>query len=160
MGKEHPQSSLGRDAARFSKSRGSEVAGRRRRSGMLVWIGQWSPGSTQPRLVGADHDVHAVAQAELAQDARDVALDGRLGDDQLAAISEFESPRATSLVTVSSRSLSSSARRACRPANCTHSFSANCTHSFSANCRPFLFLGLTLPISRVRMGTSFEPRTV
>ena len=37
----------------------------------------------EPGLVGADHDLDAVAQAELVQDAGDVALDCRLGDDQL-----------------------------------------------------------------------------
>ena len=65
-------------------------------------------GLDEPGLVGADHDLDAVAQAGLAQDARDVALDGRVGATSFAAISAFESPRATSLVTVSSRSLSSS----------------------------------------------------
>jgi hypothetical protein len=36
----------------------------------------------QPRLVGQDHRLYAIAQAELAQDPVDVRLDRPLADEQ------------------------------------------------------------------------------
>src|SRR4051794_16389072 len=39
-------------------------------------------GCDQPRLVGVDDRLHAVAQAELAEQVGDMALDGCLGDDE------------------------------------------------------------------------------
>src|SRR5690349_11536797 len=41
-------------------------------------------GSHDPRLVGEHDRLDAVAQAQLAEDARDVALDGRFAEKQLA----------------------------------------------------------------------------
>ena len=42
-----------------------------------------APGRDQPALVGQDDGLHAVAQPELGQQARDVGLDRALGDEQL-----------------------------------------------------------------------------
>ena len=39
----------------------------------------------QARLVGEHDSLHAVAEAELLEDVRDVCLDGRLADVQLSA---------------------------------------------------------------------------
>src|SRR6266508_3912363 len=40
-------------------------------------------GANDAGLVGEDDRLHAVAQVELAEDVRDVRLDGVLGDDEL-----------------------------------------------------------------------------
>ena len=46
--------------------------------------GSWpSPGCTSADLVGQDHGLHPVAQAELGEDVADVGLHGRLADDEL-----------------------------------------------------------------------------
>ena len=41
-------------------------------------------------LVGVDGNLHSVSQAELGENAGDVALDGGLAEESLAAISAFE----------------------------------------------------------------------
>ena len=65
-------------------------------------------GTHEPDLVGEDHGLDAVAQAELGEDAPDVGLDGRLADEQVRpAISALDSrapparaPRARASVSV------------------------------------------------------------
>ena len=67
-------------------------------------------GADEPALVGGDHGLHAVARPELHEHAADVRLDGRQLSTSSAAISAFESPRATSVRTSTSRSVRSPSR--------------------------------------------------
>src|SRR5918999_1296190 len=68
------------------------------------------PGCDQAALA-SEHDLlHAVADAQLEQDALDVGLDRRFLDHQGGAISPFERPRATSSTTSRSCGVSSSRR--------------------------------------------------
>src|SRR5436309_2823991 len=48
---------------------------------VLTWIGR-ATGCDQAALVRVDHRLHAVADAELLEDARDVRLGGRLADHE------------------------------------------------------------------------------
>ena len=59
-----------------------DVSLRRVRTARVV-AGSGLSRSDETDLVGEDHDLHAVAQAELGEDAADVGLDGRLGEHEL-----------------------------------------------------------------------------
>ena len=85
---------------------------RRRPSGLRRGSGPHDPG-----LVGEYDRLDPVAQLELLQHPADVGLDRRRRRPDRSAISAFDSPRATSVRTSSSRSVSSSSagRRARRP---------------------------------------------
>ena len=72
-------------------------------------------GLDEPGLVGERRRPgRGRAGSSFMQDVRDVRLDRRLAEEELAAISAFERPRATSVSTSSSRAVSSSSSAAGR----------------------------------------------
>ena len=70
----------------------------------------------EPALVGVDHGLHAVAQAELAEQVGDVGLDRRLGDDE--RLGDLGVARARRRASAAPAARGRSARRA-RPARAT-----------------------------------------
>ena len=72
----------GRSEGRLrARGRGAAAAGARR----VVANSMRSAGRDEAGLVGVDHRLHAVAEVELLEDAGDVRLRRRLGDDELLA---------------------------------------------------------------------------
>ena len=73
----------------------------------LSWLTSAARPAERARLVGEHDRLHAVAEAELAEDVREWVLTVASLRKSAAAISAFERPRATSSSTSSSRSVSS-----------------------------------------------------